>query len=245
LRQLLLVRVDVDAPVGALARAEHAGGAVLLQQRDDAARTLRQRRLLVRVLAGVRAPREHPGGRAPSPHQAPHDSTTPPTPTPVTASWSSATGSSTNQAKRCSWSSRTRGQATRNQRKTTPTAVAFSSVQSTPTTATSPQGPRQPPRKSTVNSSAMTTMPAYSASRKKAKRSPVYSVSGPKTTSESAIGASKGVRCSSATLAARKTKAAGACHSSHHQDHSWTMPVSDRVPAAIATLAAAITSGSS
>ncbi len=96
-----------------------------------------------------------------------------------------------------------------------------------------------------MNSSAMTTMPAYSASRKKAKRSPVYSVSGPKTISESATGASNGVRCSSATLAARKTKAAGACQASHHQDHSWTIPVRERVPAAMATLAAASTSGSS
>src|SRR5699024_9538643 len=36
----LLVRVDRDAPVGALAGAEHAGGAVLLQQGDDAAAAL-------------------------------------------------------------------------------------------------------------------------------------------------------------------------------------------------------------
>ena len=46
----LFVRVDVDAPVGALAGAEHADGAVLFLQRDDAAGTRRQIRLLVRVL---------------------------------------------------------------------------------------------------------------------------------------------------------------------------------------------------
>ena len=41
-RDRLLVRVDVDAPVGALARAQHADGAVLLEQRDDAAAARRQ-----------------------------------------------------------------------------------------------------------------------------------------------------------------------------------------------------------
>src|SRR5207245_8933876 len=38
-RPLLLVALDVDAPVGALARAQHADGAVLLLEGDDAART--------------------------------------------------------------------------------------------------------------------------------------------------------------------------------------------------------------
>jgi NADH-quinone oxidoreductase subunit I len=53
---LLLVRVDVDAPVGALAAAQHADGAVLLHERDDTAGTRRQRGLYVGVLPGDRAP---------------------------------------------------------------------------------------------------------------------------------------------------------------------------------------------
>src|SRR6266508_1403494 len=49
-RELLLVGVDVDAPVRALPGTQHADGAVLLEQRDHAAGTRRQVRLDVRVL---------------------------------------------------------------------------------------------------------------------------------------------------------------------------------------------------
>ena len=59
-------------------------------------------------------------------------------------------------------------------------------------------------------------MPAYSASRNSANRSPVYSVYGPKMISESATGMSNGGRCSSASPATKKTNAASACQSSHH-----------------------------
>ena len=62
-RQLLLVRVDVDAPVGALTRAEHARGAVLLGERDDASRPWRERRRDVGVLGRVRVPRQRPRRR--------------------------------------------------------------------------------------------------------------------------------------------------------------------------------------
>src|SRR6185503_18292802 len=48
-----LVRVDVDAPVGALPGTQHAGGAVLLEQGDHAARTGRQVGAYVRVLVSV------------------------------------------------------------------------------------------------------------------------------------------------------------------------------------------------
>ena len=51
----LLVALDVDAPVGARAGAQHAGGAVVLAEGDDAAGTDRRRFLLVRVLHGVGA----------------------------------------------------------------------------------------------------------------------------------------------------------------------------------------------
>src|SRR6266542_1807196 len=51
-RPLLLVAFDVDAPVGALACAQHADGAVLFLQRDDAPRPRRRILPLVRVLHG-------------------------------------------------------------------------------------------------------------------------------------------------------------------------------------------------
>ena len=53
-RALLLVALDVDAPVGALARAQHADGAVLLLERDDATGARRRVFRLVRVLHGDR-----------------------------------------------------------------------------------------------------------------------------------------------------------------------------------------------
>ncbi len=56
---LLLVGVDVDAPVRALARAEHAHGAVLLDERDHPPGAGGQVRLDVRVLPG----RGRPGHR--------------------------------------------------------------------------------------------------------------------------------------------------------------------------------------
>ena len=49
-RALLLVALDVDAPVGALPGAQHADGAVLLLERDDAARARGRVFALVRVL---------------------------------------------------------------------------------------------------------------------------------------------------------------------------------------------------
>src|SRR5215216_6440245 len=51
-RPLLLVSFDVDAPVGALPRAQHADGAVLFLQRDDAPRSGGRVLPLVRVLRG-------------------------------------------------------------------------------------------------------------------------------------------------------------------------------------------------
>src|SRR5438270_4293224 len=51
-RRLLLVTLDVDAPVGAAAGAQHADGAVLLLEGDDAARPQGGRLVLPRVLGG-------------------------------------------------------------------------------------------------------------------------------------------------------------------------------------------------
>src|SRR3954447_10224134 len=165
------------------------------------------------------------------------------TTTVVSASCASATGTSTPPASRCSWSSRSRGHETRSQMTTTATIAVFASIQSGP--STDDAGPRQPARNSTATSAESTTMPAYSASRNSAKRSPEYSVYGPTTSSESAIGMSNGGRWSSARPATSSTKAAGACHSNHHGRHASAIPTSDSVPAAIATLLAASTSGSS
>src|SRR6476619_5148898 len=53
-RALLLVTLDVDAPVGALARAQHAHRAVLFLECDDAARAGDRVFLLVGVLHGDR-----------------------------------------------------------------------------------------------------------------------------------------------------------------------------------------------
>ena len=96
-----------------------------------------------------------------------------------------------------------------------------------------------------ANSSDITTMPAYSASRKKANRSPVYSVQAPMTSSASATGMSNGGRCSSATAATRKTTAPGSCHSIHHGDQRSVSVSSDSEPPARAIDATASTIGSS
>ena len=88
-------------------------------------------------------------------------------------------------------------------------------------------------------------MPAYSVSRNIANRMPPYSVSGPMTSSASASGASNGGRISSASPATKNTTSPGSCASSHHGSHASAMPTSDSVPAAMATLDAASTIGSS
>src|SRR5437763_7574085 len=56
---------------------------------------------------------------------------------------------------------------------------------------------------------------------------------------------SKGGRRISASPATKNTTSAGSCHSSHHGRQAATMPGRERVPAAIATDAAASTTGSS
>src|SRR3954468_24255808 len=142
--------------------------------------------------------------------------------------------------------------------------ITLTSVHSQPSWVSS-TGPFQPPRNSTVVSADNTTIPAYSASRKKANRSPAYSVYGPKMTSLSATGMSNGGRRSSGRPAAENTTPPLACHGSHHHTrrapktppppspchgshhHSQWSTIRDRLsePAAIAAEEAARTIGSS
>ena len=65
------------------------------------------------------------------------------------------------------------------------------------------------------------------------------------TISASASGASNGGRCSSASPAMKNTMSPGSWVSSHHGSHASAIPISESVPAAMATLEAASTIGSS
>ena len=114
----VLVALDVDAPVGALAGAQHAGRAVLLVEGDDAACPGGGRLLDPRVLDGVGALREgahhRPHGDAEALQQAGelevgswHQTST--FSTPVTTMLTSDSGIRTFQASVWSWSSRNRG----------------------------------------------------------------------------------------------------------------------------------------
>ncbi len=115
-RSELLVALDVDAPVGAAARAQHAGRAVVLVQRDHATSTDRRGFLLVRVLHGVRAVLDGAAERAGRDAEAfdqagnlglGHQIAT--FRIAVTAMLASEMGMRNFQAKVCSWSSRKRG----------------------------------------------------------------------------------------------------------------------------------------
>ncbi|GAB3998038.1 hypothetical protein GCM10029992_22720 [Glycomyces albus] len=66
----LLVGVDVDAPVGAFAGAQHARGAVGLVQRDDTAGAFGQLGPVLGVLAGDRAARGRARGGGESAEEA-------------------------------------------------------------------------------------------------------------------------------------------------------------------------------
>src|SRR6266550_9063972 len=63
-----------------------------------------------------------------------------------------------------------------------------------------------PPRKSTLAMAEKAMMPAYSDSSSRPNFMPVYSVYAPKMISDSAIGMSKGVRFSSASVATMKMR---------------------------------------
>ena len=111
-RRRLLVRVDVDAPRRALARAQHADRAVLLHQRDHAARARRQLRQRVGIVRGDRAAgqvaqrHDEAGEQSTREHQPrhPHHSDG-----RDARAGAARAGTRPVQASFCSWSSRRRG----------------------------------------------------------------------------------------------------------------------------------------
>src|SRR5581483_3645721 len=154
-RRLLLVALDVDAPVGAAAGAQHAHRAVLLEQRDDPAGARRRRLLLVRVLHGggalrgvghqlLRALVGEEGLRhllerdaetldqALTGNLGCHQKTT--LRTAVTKMLASESGMRIVHAKRCSWSSRKRGNVNRTKKISPPMIMILASRISGPTT---------------------------------------------------------------------------------------------------------------
>ena len=206
---LFLVGVDVDAPVGALARALVADRAVLLFQRDDASGPGRQVRLLLRVLLRDGARQQMLQGHHQALHQADagerlarpavgldHRATFN---TAVMRMSASASGIRTVHDSRWSWSSRRRGYVARSQMTKKESAPIFPAIHSGAGMNDRSEIGRYPPRNSTLAIADNATMPPYSASRKNANFRPVYSVMAPKMISESATGMSNGGRDSSAS----------------------------------------------
>src|SRR5690606_7110159 len=185
----LLVALDVDAPVGAGPGAQHADGAVVLAQGDDAARTRRRRLLLLGVLHGVGAlaqrPAERPQGDAQALCQARnlrvdgHQTAT--FKMAVTTMLAIATGMRTFHAKRCSWSTRNRGKLKRTHMMmklsriilvkmiSGPATFIQSATSSRPVQSNQLNGTPQPPRKSTEAMSENTPTVANSAMKKMRK----------------------------------------------------------------------------
>ena len=85
---------------------------------------------------------------------------------------------------------------------------------------------------------------AYEARKNMDQRIPLYSMKGPPTTSDSAVGISNGWRSSSARMAARKMKNASGCHTtSGTRPWNSTISLRFRLPATIETATSASTSG--
>src|SRR5207244_11996110 len=108
-------------------------------------------------------------------------------------------------------SSRSRGYVTRSQITKNDSAPIFPAIQMGAGMNDRPGIGRYPPRNSTDAIALNATIPPYSASRKNANFSPVYSVIAPKMISESAIGMSNGGRVSSASDATTKIPNPMAC----------------------------------
>src|SRR5262249_4767997 len=146
--------LDVDAPVGAGARAQHADRAVLLLERDDAARAGGRILSLVRVLHGDRrlqhrlerdAEAADHAGKLGLLHIAALK-------TPVRGLVSRPVGSTTCEASSCSWSARRRGKGKRPQNMRNPPAMILANSTSGPRKRITPiemphdAGSAQPPR---------------------------------------------------------------------------------------------------
>src|SRR5438270_840811 len=158
----------------------------------------------------------------------------------------SASGMSTVQENRWSWSSRSRGYVARSQMMKKDNAPIFPDIQMNPGMNDRPGMGWYPPRNSTDAMAESATIPPYSASRKNANRRPVYSVYAPKMISESAMGMSNGGRVSSASEDTMKMPNPTICGNTYHiWCWDWAMPIRDSVPACITTAAAARINGSS
>ena len=241
----LLVRVDVDAPVRALARAQHADGAVLLEQRDDAARLrggssgctsgycavterpghrLERRRQPLDQAAG----RSRTSGRRSSSPCASRPCSTaesPPCTTPVSASCDERQRDEHAARRAAAAGPRAgAGSVTRSQITTNASANVFASVHSQPELdrrrGPAPAAEEQRPRSARDS----TTIPAYSASRKSANRSPVYSVYGAEDDLGVGDGMSNGGRVQLGQRGDEEHDQPTACQASHHGRHASTMP---------------------
>src|SRR5712691_356409 len=119
-----------------------------------------------------------------------------------------ATGRSTFQPKRISWSYRSRGTDARIQMKTDTNTKTLRRNQSGPSGA---YGPCQPPKKSVTASPESVMRLMYSAVWKRPQRMPPYSVWKPATSSVSASGRSNGGRLVSAIIAKKNTSSPANC----------------------------------
>src|SRR5579884_368425 len=180
-RPLLLVPLDVDAPVGALPRTQHADGAVLLLERDHATRPRCGVLAFVRVLHRDRTLQHRAEGHTESldePGELParHQNAT--LKMPVTTTLARPIGIRTFHARACNWSSRRRGYVKRTQNITNATSISFANRTGTPRTSAAvpcTHGTAQPPRNSVAASAANANAVPNSAMKKKRNRKPVYS----------------------------------------------------------------------
>src|SRR5712691_6970615 len=136
-----------------------------------------------------------------------------------------ATGRSTFQPKRISWSYRSRGTDARIQMKTDTNTKTLSTNQSGPSGA---YGPCQPPKKSVTARPESVIRLMYSAVWKRPQRMPPYSVWKPATSSVSASGRSNGGRLVSAIMAKKKTSSPANCGTTNQIVASCLLTISTR-----------------
>src|SRR5450759_801308 len=177
---LLLVPFDVDAPIRALACAQHADGAVFLLEGDDPPSPRRGGFLLVRVLHRHRGA-QHGLERHSEPADEAgnlgfHQSAT--LKMPASKMLASPSGMRNFQAKACSWSSRSRGYVNRTQNMRNATIISLAnSTTGQRMLARSPWTPgmAQPPRNRVAAIAENANAVPNSPMKKNRNRNPVYS----------------------------------------------------------------------